>query len=87
VPRMAHSIIEYGATPKEAAFAPRLYVGAAEPIEIQDTAGEDITAGLREMGHEVNIVKAVAGGAHIAEVLTKESKVRAGGNTWAAGVE
>ncbi|NOZ24049.1 MAG: hypothetical protein GXP25_23470 [Planctomycetes bacterium] len=87
VPRMAHCILEFGASPKDAAFAPRLYVGEAEPMEIQETAPDGIADGLRAMGHEVNVVKSIAGGAHIAEFLKSERKVRAGGNTWAAGVE
>ena len=87
VPRMAHCILEFGASPKDAAFAPRLYVGEAEPVEIQDTAPDGMADGLRAMGHEVTVVKGIAGGAHIAEYVKSEGKVRAGGNTWAAGVE
>ena len=45
-----------------------------------------IVQALKEMGHRVLVREAVAGGAHGAEVLKSEGKVRAGGNGWAAGV-
>ena len=47
---------------------------------------EAIRDGLLEMGHDLDVVGGVAGGAHCAEFLKTDGKVRAGGNTWAAGV-
>jgi gamma-glutamyltranspeptidase/glutathione hydrolase len=86
VPRMVHCLIEFGATAFQAASAPRMHVEMAEPLNVQETAGQRIIEGLRAMGHEINVVKSIAGAAHIAEFLKNERTVRAGGNTWAAGV-
>jgi gamma-glutamyltranspeptidase len=86
-PRMAQCIVEFGATSLEAASAPRMHVEMAEPLQIEETVPQKIITGLRAMGHEVNTVKGIAGGAHNAEFLKKESRARAGGNTWAAGAD
>ncbi|MBT4501898.1 MAG: hypothetical protein HOC74_29470 [Gemmatimonadetes bacterium] len=54
---------------------------------ITGSAGDGAIDGLREMGHEVEVVPAVAGAAHCAEYLKAGGKARAGGLSWAAGVE
>jgi len=54
---------------------------------ITESAGDEIIDELRKMGHEVEAVPAVAGAAHCAEYLKAGGKARAGGLSWAAGVE
>ena len=84
--QMAQRIVEYGATTREAAIAPRMHVEAEEPVTISESAGASILDNLVAMGHKVQPVRGVAGAAHGAEILKGEGMVRAGGNTWAAGV-
>ena len=84
---MAQQLVDLGATSLEAARSPRLHVATAEPLEALDTVAEDIVAGLRAMGHEVEVVDWICGNAHGAEFLKGDGRVRAGGNGWAAGVE
>ena len=85
--QMGQRVVEYGATSYEAASAPRLHVQTHEPLMITGSAGDGAIDGLREMGHEVEVVPAVAGAAHCAEYLKAGGKARAGGLSWAAGVE
>jgi hypothetical protein len=61
-------------------------VQVKEPIELSESAGTSILEGLMNMGHQVKSVPSVAGAAHNAEILKWEGTVRAGGNTWAAGI-
>ena len=84
--QMAQRVIDYGATAYEAAAAPRMHVQTEEPVRISKSVGASILDGLTAMGHEVEPVSGVAGAAHNVEILKREGKVRAGGNTWAAGV-
>ncbi|MBD3291669.1 MAG: hypothetical protein GF393_01990 [Armatimonadia bacterium] len=83
--RAAQRIVDAGDGPLAVAQAPRMHVEAAEPVST--TAGEEIASSLREMGHEVEEPKAIAGAMHSAEFLKTGGEVRAGGNHWAAGVE
>ena len=85
--QMGQRVVEYGATSYEAAAAPRLHVQTHEPLMITESAGEEVVDELRKMGHEVEVVPAVAGAAHCAEYLRAGGKARAGGLSWAAGVE
>lgn len=84
--QMVQRIVDYGATGYEAAGTPRLHVEHAEPVKITESAGEEVAEGLRRMGHEVETIGKIAGAAHCAEFLKDARMVRAGGNTWAAGV-
>lgn len=81
--QLVQRFVDLNASSHEASVAPRLHVEICEPVEITESAGEDVVAGLRELGHEVE-VRAVAGAAHCAEVLKARRQVRAGGGTWAA---
>ena len=90
-PTLGQRIIDFNATALGAATALRLNAEAQEPLELKRGIDPAIVQTLREMGHRVmtaacQVVQAVAGGAHGAEVLKSEDKVRAGGNGWAAGV-
>ncbi len=82
--RAAQLFVDRGAGPLEVAEAPRMHVEAAEPVMVTNSAGEDIIARLREMGHEVEPVAGVAGGMHSAELAVADAMTRAGGNHWAA---
>ena len=84
--QLGQRIIDFNATALGAATALRLNAEAQEPLELKRGIDPAIVQTLREMGHRVQVVQAVAGGAHGAEVLKSEGKVRAGGNGWAAGV-
>ena len=84
--QLGQRIIDFNATALGAATALRLNAEAQEPLELKRGINPAIVETLREMGHRVQVVQAVAGGAHGAEVLKSEGKVRAGGNGWAAGV-
>ncbi|MGH8246767.1 MAG: gamma-glutamyltransferase family protein, partial [Gammaproteobacteria bacterium] len=83
--QLAHRIVDYGATASQATGAPRIHVQAREPGEIAPSAGADILAELAAMGHQLNPTADLVSGAHCAELLKKEKKVRAGGNVAAAG--
>ena len=84
--RIAQKIVDFGASSFEAVSGPRMHVQMEEPIMVTRSLDEAIQDGLLDMGHELNVVGGVAGGAHCAEYLKPEGTVRAGGNTWAAGV-
>ncbi len=85
--RAAQRIIDAGDGPLAVAQAPRLHVEAAEPVQVTESAGEPVIGALRAMGHEVEVVGAVAGALHSAELSKSDGTVCAGGNHWAAGVE
>jgi len=85
--QMVQRVVDYGATSYEAASAPRLHVQTHEPLMITESAGEGAISGLREMGHDIEVVAGVAGAAHCAEYIRSGGKARAGGLSWAAGVE
>jgi gamma-glutamyltranspeptidase/glutathione hydrolase len=84
---MAQQLVDFEATSVQVARSPRLHVVTEEPVEILDTMDGGIVVGLRELGHEVELVDWICGNAHGAEVLKDEGTVRAGGNGWAAGAE
>jgi len=80
-------MVDYGSDSLAAARAPRLHVQASEPGEVADALPESIRKALADLGHELNPIPDLVFGAHCAEVLKKEQKVRAGGNDWAAGAD
>lgn len=84
--QLALRLVDFSASPLQAALAPRLHVTGAEPLELQDTADDGIAAALEEMGHRVQRVGRVGGHAHIAEYRRDTAEVRAGGGGWAAGL-
>ena len=84
--QLAQRVVDFAATSRQAAEAPRLHLVAQEPIEVLESLDERIVGGLEEMGHDVNVVTGIGGGSQNAEFLKEEGKVRAGGNGWAAGV-
>ena len=87
VPRMVERMVDFGAGALAAASAPRMHVTSEEPVEVQDVLDDGIVRGLEKVGHRIKRVEKVGNAAHIAEFFKAGRKVRAGGNTWAAGVE
>jgi gamma-glutamyltranspeptidase/glutathione hydrolase len=84
--RVAQKIIDFGATSLEAVSGPRMHVQTNEPVSVTKELSDEIKDGLTGMGHEVTSVEALGGGIHCAEYLKAGGTVRAGGNTWSAGV-
>ena len=84
--RVAQKIIDFGATSLEAVSGPRMHVQTNEPVSVTNELPDEIKDGLTEMGHEITTVGGLGGGIHCAEYLKADDTVRAGGNTWSAGV-
>ena len=82
--RLAQQLVDFKASAYAAAAAPRMHVMSAEPVAVLKGINPDIVDGLGEMGHQVEVVERIGGAVHGAEYL--KTAVRAGGNTWAAGV-
>lgn len=87
MPRIAQSMIEFGRSGLQAAYAPRMHVEALEPLLVQDTVAAAVVDALKQMGHEVETVASVAGRAHIAEVLKGDAVQLRGAGEAAAGAE
>ena len=85
--RLAQQIVDASASAHQVASAPRMHVVTEEPLELQEGVPPEIVNGLEQMGHRVEVVGRIGGAAHGAEFFAAEGRVRAGGNTWAAGVE
>jgi gamma-glutamyltranspeptidase/glutathione hydrolase len=84
--QLAHHIIARGASAREAAIAPRLHTITGEPIEISANFDPRMREALEQAGCRIEIPEQLAGAAHGAELLRGDVAIRAGGNTWAAGV-
>ena len=83
---LAQRVIDFGATARQAVTAPRLHTEGHEPAEVLDSVPEAVVEQLEAMGHQVKKAAAVGGSAQIVELLKNERKIRAGGNTVAAGI-
>lgn len=84
--QMARRIVDYGATTRQAAFAPRIHTLTGDPLEISSNFDPAIREALSRAGYRIEVPKEVAGAAHGAEILRATGEIRAGGNTWAAGI-
>ena len=84
--QLAQRIIDFKSTVSEATAAPRLVIQAKEPGEVANSLEPSIVKELVSMGHELKPVPGLVMGAHGAEFLKRERKVRSGGNSGAAGV-
>ena len=84
--QVSQRVMDYRATSYASAAAPRMHIQVKEPLEISESVGKSILDGLTEMGHEIKPVKRIGGTVHCAEILKNRGMVRAGGETWAAGV-
>jgi len=92
--QLAHRLIDGGDAAAQALAVPRLHVSDREPLEFlefafTDRVAQEILDGLAAMGHRVRRQHEEvegAGAAHCVELLARERKVRASGDTWAAGI-
>ncbi|HJZ99850.1 MAG TPA: gamma-glutamyltransferase [Candidatus Solibacter sp.] len=84
--QLAHRIIDHGVTVREAATAPRMHTITGDPLEISRDFDPAVRDALAERGHNLIAPEEVAGAVHGVEILHSPGKLRAGGNTWAAGV-
>jgi gamma-glutamyltranspeptidase len=84
--QLAQRIIDFKSTVSEATAAPRLVIQAKEPGEVATSLESSIVKELVSMGHELKQVPGLVMGAHGAEFLKSERRVRSGGNSGAAGV-
>jgi gamma-glutamyltranspeptidase / glutathione hydrolase len=75
-----------GATVREAATAPRLHILDEGPLELSKNFPPAARDALAAAGYRIEIPDEVAGAAHGAEILKHNGGLRAGGNTWAAGI-
>jgi gamma-glutamyltranspeptidase / glutathione hydrolase len=86
MPQIAQKIVDDRASVRAASISPRMHTITGEPIEISDNFDPKIRQALESMGHRIEVPNEVAGAAHGAEILKDTGQLRAGGNTWAAGV-
>jgi gamma-glutamyltranspeptidase/glutathione hydrolase len=84
--QMAQRIVDCGASVHQAATAPRIHTITGDPLEISANFDPAIREALERSGYKIEIPDEVAGAAHGAEFLHTGRKIRAGGNTWAAGI-
>ena len=84
--QMVQRIIDLGSSAREAATAPRIHTITGDPLEVSHNFDPVIREALEGMGHRIEAPDEVAGAAHGAEILRGTGQLRAGGDTWAAGV-
>ena len=84
--QMAQRIVDYGAGVYEAAAAPRMHTLTGDPIEVSANFIPAIREAISRSGYRIEVPAEVAGAAHGAEILHPSGALRAGGNTWAAGI-
>ncbi|MBT3376718.1 MAG: hypothetical protein HN742_42420 [Lentisphaerae bacterium] len=85
--RATHLVVDRDWTSHQAATAPRMHVGEAEPVEITKSAGQDVIEALESMGHNVKPLPGIAGVLNCAEFLRDEGTTRAGSSSPAAGAD
>jgi gamma-glutamyltranspeptidase/glutathione hydrolase len=78
--QMAQRIVDYGASAREAASAPRIHTLTGDPLEISANFDPAIRDALARAGYRIEVPKEVAGAAHGAEILHATGEIRAGGN-------
>jgi gamma-glutamyltranspeptidase/glutathione hydrolase len=84
--QLAQRLIDYGDSVRESSIAPRIHTLNGEPIEVSQNFDAGVRAVLGRMGYRIETPDEVAGAAHGVEILRSSREIRAGGNTWAAGV-
>lgn len=73
------NIIDHGMTPQEAIEAPRMFTQGQE-VELEEGFGSELASSLRNIGHDVTMVKNIAGGMNIIEF--GEDSTLAGSSCW-----
>jgi gamma-glutamyltranspeptidase/glutathione hydrolase len=84
--QMAQRIVDYGAGVYDAATAPRIHTLTGDPLEISANFDPEARRALETAGYRIEVPNEVAGAAHGAEIVRPSGIIKAGGNTWAAGV-
>ncbi len=69
--QLVRRIVDQGATGRQAATAPRLHVEFKEPVQLTESAGDEVIQELRRMGHEVETAPGLGGAAHCVEWLAR----------------
>lgn len=85
-PQFVQRIVDDGASAFAAVRAPRMHILTNQPLEISIDFDPLLRDQLAALGHHIVVSNEVAGAAHGAEILRTDGRLRAGGNTWAAGV-
>jgi len=80
-PQLAQRIVDYGASVRQAATAPRIHTLTGDPLEISANFDPPIREALAAAGYRIEVPAEVAGAAHGAEILHPAGQLRAGGNT------
>jgi gamma-glutamyltranspeptidase/glutathione hydrolase len=84
--QLAQRVIDQNTTVHQAAVAPRIHTITGDPLEISRNFPPIMRDALQRAGYRTEVPDEVAGAAHGAELLHDSGAIRAGGNTWAAGV-
>jgi len=77
--QLAISLIDFGATPAQAVFAPRVHTDGGEPLLLSDAVSEEVARELELMGHKVKRRQPVGGAANVAVLSDDLSKVTVAG--------
>jgi gamma-glutamyltranspeptidase/glutathione hydrolase len=84
--QLAQRIIDFHATPRQAAEAPRIHTLTGNPIEISANFDPTLRHALEQRGHTLTVPDEFGGTSHGAEFFPATRTVHAGGSIWAAGV-
>ena len=84
--QMAQRVIDWNAGPRAAATAPRMHTLTGVPIEISSNFDPTIREALERDCCRIEVPDEVAGAAHGIEFFHDTRQIRAGGNTWSAGI-
>jgi gamma-glutamyltranspeptidase/glutathione hydrolase len=78
-PQMVSRLVDAGATCAQAALAPRLHVTGAEPMELEESAPDELAGELESMGHSLIRKPRIGGAAAGAEFVKASGTVCGGG--------
>jgi gamma-glutamyltranspeptidase/glutathione hydrolase len=85
--QLAISLIDFAATPAQAARAPRVHVESAEPIQTTTSVTEPIAGELELRNHQVKRVPGIGGPANIAHIDPADGTITAACSAGPDGVD
>jgi gamma-glutamyltranspeptidase len=85
--QLAISLIDFAATPAQAARAPRVHVESAEPIQTTTSVTEPIAGELELRNHQVKRVPGIGGPANIARIDPADGTITAACSAGPEGVD
>ncbi len=85
-PALVQHVVDKGSSTYAASVAPRMHTLNGDSLEVSENFDPGIRQALSGMGYHIEVPSEVAGAVHGAEILRSIGRLRAGGNTWAAGV-